>query len=58
MPCKIPPPRPSSEIVVKVPAEDRQRIAARIVALLKRAGVSAEVVSPEDDDAGNDEPKR
>jgi hypothetical protein len=44
--------RPSKpEIIVKVPVEpsaDRKRIAASLVALLRRAGIAAEVVVPDD----------
>jgi hypothetical protein len=41
----------TSEIIVKVPVEpsaDRKRIAASLVALLRRAGIAAEVVIPDD----------
>ncbi len=52
MPCKKP--SPLSKIVIKLPAEDRERVASRIVALLKRAGVPAEIIRPEDDDDSGD----
>jgi hypothetical protein len=42
-----------SDIIVKVPVEptaDRNRIAAELVALLRRAGIRAEVVCPKDVD--------